>query len=290
MPMATRVRRPSLTFRLRTLLVLVAVVCALLAWRANQVRSRELALAAMRSADAGIIYENESEKPIAYSLVPWPDMALGTYSGRDIAWSEWRTNECNTHWSRRMLVFVFGDPNQVYGIDLGRHGDEERLDTPTAVAEFDDAVARLPTLAEIKYLNIEGSPASESALNSIGRLKNLERLYLVGTQASDKTLQQIGGLTRLQWLAIGSPNVTANGLEGLRPLHNLLWLELNECTIGDDGVDSLQHLTGLRQLALPTTVSDQAAQRLRESLPVCNIVRGDPRQLNSRGIPLGGIF
>jgi hypothetical protein len=262
-----------LTFRLRTLLVLVAGICAVLAWRVHQVRSRELALQALRSARAWVEYGDEAPGPLFFSMGMMPDIV----SGRCIkCWHglESPSDESNLEWSGRLRVFVFGAPNHVYGIAMSGHDDDETV-SGAEVAEVEDAVQRLPSLAELKFLNLDGSQARESALQNVGRLRNLERLYLLRTHASDQTLKQIGKLTKLEYLAIGSPHVTARGLANLRDLRNLVWLELNECTFDDDGVEELRHLKGLRALALPATVSDEAVRRLRKLLPQCNILRGE---------------
>ena len=97
--------------------------------------------------------------------------------------------------------------------------------------------------------------------------------YSAPRPVDDALLAQIGTLTTLQYLRVGrNAQITDAGLAHLGRLHHLKWLWLTHSPITDEG---LAHLTGLSELkfllVLSPKVTDAGVQKLKTSLPACDI-------------------
>ena len=74
---------------------------------------------------------------------------------------------------------------------------------------------------------------------------HIELLYLFGTEVTDTGLENIKGLGELQTLNLWATKITDTGLENLKGLSQLRTLDLGETKITDAG---LEHFKGLSQL------------------------------------------
>ena len=122
----------------------------------------------------------------------------------------------------------------------------------------------LAGLTKLKALNLPGTKLSD--LTPIAGLVNLEELYLWDTQVSDIT--PLAGLTKLVDLSLQDTQVS--NLKPLAELTNLTWLDLRNTPVSD--LKPLAGLTKLQGLDLGgTNITEQQVEKLRSSLPDCEI-------------------
>lgn len=147
-------------------------------------------------------------------------------------------------------------------------------------------VKKLKGFINLKCLRVRGKDITESGLEPLKSLTNLEeliapiytdaglmnlkgltklqRLYLSRTNITNAGLVHLKGLTDLQELVLRETKVTDAGLVHLKGLTNLDFLNLSHTKITDDGLVHLKKLTKLQRLYLTyTKVSDAGLEHLK---------------------------
>jgi hypothetical protein len=107
----------------------------------------------------------------------------------------------------------------------------------------DDDLAVLAEFPKLKKLDLSFADVDDKGLARIGTLRTLEFLYLRGINISDSSIVFLINLDELRLLNIEQTDVTDHGLEHLKSLN-----QLNRVIVGP-------------------TITKDAAQRLKESLP-----------------------
>lgn len=131
----------------------------------------------------------------------------------------------------------------------------------TAVGdEIGPQLARLHSLRKLAHRG--GLPAA--ALPHLSSLRELESLILGGNAINDESLRHLGALPKLTFLDIRGTPISDNGLAHLHGLASLDYLSLSHCAISDAGLVRLAPLTKLACLDLTATqVSDKGLSHLR---------------------------
>lgn len=140
--------------------------------------------------------------------------------------------------------------------------------------------ARIDRLEGSKEKTKRDKKQSVAALMQLGASLEMDekgRIKLVGLSGpriTDSWLTNLKGLTRLITLQFSNTQITDAGLEHLAGLTKLHSLNLEGTKITNEG---LKHLTGLKQLEIldltDTQVTDEGIQKLKQSLPDCEILR-----------------
>jgi|GEM_PF-3595181 Leucine-rich repeat (LRR) protein len=146
-----------------------------------------------------------------------------------------------------------------------------------AVVEFDDGDASKPI--DLK-LGITDLP-----LYYIGREKTLRSLTLRGAFTASG-LEHLSGLPELESLDMADPygrrNIDPAAMRTLTSLSRLSSLDLSGNQIGDTDLQMLEKLTNLKSLkVVGCPVTDRAIQRLKKSLPDCEITHSNDPLLNA---------
>ena len=92
--------------------------------------------------------------------------------------------------------------------------------------------------AEAVYLDT--APVTDSDMEHVRVLANVEKLSLKGTQVTDAGLVHLRGLKQLAELKLDNTPITDAGLVHLRGLTNLTLLSLRGTKVTDTGVAELQ--------------------------------------------------
>jgi hypothetical protein len=99
-------------------------------------------------------------------------------------------------------------------------------------------------------------------------LANVVWVGLAGTPATDATVVQTGRLSSLRWLILDGTRVTDAGLANLEKLTVLEGLDLSNAGVTDAGLQHLKPLTALQYLRLGgTQVTEAGAAELKRALP-----------------------
>lgn len=189
-------RRIAPQFRLRTLLILLAVIAVPLAWIASERRQsrREMQIAA-ELREQGI-----------------RDIEIGGPY-------DWNTEGKPRSWRRDIGRSVLG--RRV--LSVSSNGEELRLENLASIGELScvrsiwlthapiDDLAPLANLKSLQYLYLYNSPVSDLA--PLAGLKNLQSLTICGARATD--LAPLASLFQLQSLDLRMSQTTKKQIEAL---------------------------------------------------------------------------
>jgi len=235
----TKPRRRWYQFSLRTLLIVVtlsAVPLGWVGWKVEQGRRQRAVIAWVEKMVGVVGFEDAEEKS-------W--------------WNEWENN-----WFGERVRWVNLGDSQVSDISpLAKLKNLKDLSLGRTRVSDLSPLAKLKSLEE---LHLHDTHVSD--LSPLTELKNLESLALSDTQVSD--LSPLAELTNLERLYLR--NTQVSDLSPLAELENLEVLGLTGTQVSD--LSPLAELESLEYLYLPTQVSDEQVQKLRQALPNCEII------------------
>ena len=132
----------------------------------------------------------------------------------------------------------------------------------------DTGLEHLKSLTSLRALILTGTQITDAGLKHLKGLTRLDQLYLGGTQITDAGLKHLKGLTSLRALHLTGTQVTGTGLVHLKDMTRLRHLNLNNTQITDAGVEHLKGLTSLTHLGLERTqVTNAGLSELKAALP-----------------------
>ena len=290
----TKLLRRSLQFKLRSLLLILAILCVWLGWYSVRVQQQREAVdwVLKNGGTVRYDYEYQGQKFIPDSQPPVPECLLGIF-GADyfsaVTWVEFNNN------SKQLSdVLLLGGLTKVEHLDLSY----------TQVSDL----APLASLANLKELRLSCTQVVDVA--PLTNLTNLEKLWICNTQVNDLTplkglidlkilllentqvndVIPLAGLTNLDVLMIADTQIS--DLAPLAGLANLTCLTLHDTQVSD--VAPLAGLTNLRSLILHNTqvndvaplaglanlkevwlantqVSGEDIEKLKQALPNCSV-------------------
>jgi len=258
-----------LQFKLRTLLIAIAVIGVWLGIKLNAARQQHAAILGIRALGGWTYYDyqiaNQKYLPTAQ---PWEPAWLLAIVGLDF-----------------FHDVVVG--NMVYNDDLPTRVDNKLV--------TDEVKAYLPALGRLEELLLYDSQATDDCLRVVGQVRNLERIYmwdatkvtdvgvahlrslprlkyihLTKSQITDESLRIFATMPQLDGLCLEENSFTDKGLAQLKDLHRLqeLYVGLGKTNITDASVDSLMGLTNLKMLDLQKTkVTPEAVEKLKAAIP-----------------------
>jgi Leucine-rich repeat (LRR) protein len=280
----TNPNRRWFTFSLRTLFVLVTIICVWLGFKVEAARRQKEAVEAILKAGGWVLFD--------YQVLPADKIPPGTAAMIDSdlqlvsAMYDPNALPCGPNWLRNLL-----------GNDCFRNVAEANISLAKAPKDAIDRIAGLPQLKCLILDAVEDDcRIQDEDLVVLGKLNQLERLRLAGnhingaalahvcnpgrithldlcdTRIDDAGMAQIGKMTNLESLCLDSTRITDAGLAQLHNLTKLRILRLRDTNISDDG---LKHFAGLKlmsQLSIDRThVTEGGVRELQKSLPNCKI-------------------
>ena len=125
--------------------------------------------------------------------------------------------------------------------------------------------------ANVSEVQFNDTQLTDTGLERIKGLSELQGLSLTNTQVTDTGLEHLKGLTKLAKLSVNR-QVTDAGLDCLKGLPHLQWLSLSRTQITDAGLERLKRLSELQYLFLYNThVTERGVKELQQALPNCKI-------------------
>jgi hypothetical protein len=240
-------RRRWLQYSLRTLLVvttLCAIACSWLGVKLQQARPQREAVAALEKLGALVFYDWQYDAQGISLPSPQPPGRL---------------------WLRRVLGDDFFQ--SVHTVEL-----TNRDITDAGLENIGADLKHLECLSQLQWLDLSGTPITDSDLTYLTALSQLQRLDLVSTDVTDAGLEHLKCLNKLRVLNLARTQVTDAGLEVLTCFGQLKGLSLNDTRVTDAGMEHLRSLSQLRDLLLNRTqVTDTGVRNLRAALPKCNV-------------------
>lgn len=243
----TKPNRRWFKFSLRTLLVLMTVLCVWLGLQVNAARRQREAVTAILKAGGMITYD--------WQYGP-PAKPTGNYL---VDYGQSLNNSASPRWP--WLSTVFGDDcfQSVTGVLFN-------TPNPNATKANYDQIAKLPAL-KFFCLGPTDNPAfalNGSDLTSLAELKHLELLQLYGTHITGEMIEKWQSHNTLKSVSICNCDFDDSGMQEIGKMTNLVLLELDGTRITDAGLLHLQNLTKLKQLYLHRTkVTSDGMQHLK---------------------------
>jgi hypothetical protein len=239
-------------FRLRTLLVLVALLSVWLTWHVRATRSQKEAAQAIQEYGGWIRYDFQFPK--------------GIYAHQDFASKaksrvpEWLLAQLGHDFFHNVVQV-----NLNYSNDSGKRQEN---DNPS-----DEALQHLVKLPHLRALLLSDSQATDSSMQYLAALKKLEYLYMWDVaEVSDEGVSHLRSLRRLKYIHLSTSQITDESLRVFGELHELEGLSLQFNRFSDEGLSHLLQLQKLTSLAVcglserPNKITD-AGLRMLLSLP-----------------------
>ncbi len=276
-------RRRWLSFSLRSMLVLLFILCAALAWVGKDLaryRREKTVVDQILACGGRVSYEHQMRQLLEHG----PDYE--------------QHPEGNP-----VFRFVFGDHlySKVSGVVLpSKHAnelipelyklpgiEELRLRNFRITSEAMDGLVKMPHL-EVLYL--EGVEYSLDEFRQLAKSESLRTLSLLGTSVSDEILKQCRHFDRLERIYLHKPKVTNEGIAALGDVTNLRELELNwlPTSISDQGLEPLGQLPNLEKLVIGNAPFGDPTLKAISQLPKMKwliLARGDnPDKITVDGV------
>jgi hypothetical protein len=263
-------RRPRwLRFSLRTLLVVMTLLCVWVGIRANAGRRQREAVEAIKSAGGTVVYDYQyvpRAKPTGLPLFDyrvdfdaqppisfWLRMALGDDCFRTVVavyFNDPKPNIAKAEFDQiaalpALRQFVLG-PDQpgwkIEGSDLAALAEPNQLEVLQLFGTHvtGDMLAQLHSLTKLTAVTISNSDFDDAAMEQIGKMTNLRSLDLDGTEVTDAGIRQLRNLTKLKQLYLHRTAITDGGLKQLADLKQLVELWVQHTHVTKIGVGELQ--------------------------------------------------
>ena len=223
-------RRRWFRFSLRTLFVLVTVLCIWLGFQVNAAHRQKEAVAAIQKAGGYVLFDYQITRGgaiMANASPPGPGW-LRKFIGEDYFRKVKNVNlsETTTESGFSQLALLPDldvlalEDTQI--IDL-KSGKKRPLQTSDLVV-----IEHLTGLRELRMSDINGSGwLTDDSLKHIQNLMNLEILWLRNCSVTDAGLQYLKGLTKLRYIDLHGTKVTDDGIRDLqKSLPNTRFVDL----------------------------------------------------------------
>lgn len=295
--MASSIRRLAPRFRLRTLIIAIAIVgiaCALVELRVERGRREHAAADAVQRGGTAMFYYDYQFDDEGRSL-PNGEPSAPKYL-RSILGDEFFNHVVYA------LIDQLGDGSGLknlkhlpylgvldIGSDDSAYGDKLNDSSIAFLSDLralplkrvgigqcaltDRGLVHLDGLPNVEYLALLNTRCTGSGLRFLPSPERLRVLSFESSELNDEGMRQIGRLTGLQELLLRSSNLTDTRLRFLAPLKNLKELDISGCPVSDGGIKTLSALTGLYRLEVSRTrISQRGIETLQELMPGTTIV------------------
>lgn len=238
-------RRFWLSFRLRTLLVIVLVTGGGLGWLVHRAHTQRDIVAAIVRSGGKAYYD-------------WELREISTTSGSSLS----PARNAKSRWPKWLLDVVgpdYLDDVRVVHLDksdtdtdkvLASVGRLKRLDVlRVSGANLTDAgMAHLRGLNSLRNLSLHGDKITRAGLENLRGMVRLERLSIDDAPLADDDLVPLEGLVNVRYLWLSNSRITSAGLAHLRGMTRLTSLGVGGSQIED--LAPIRHLTGLTALSI----------------------------------------
>ena len=280
-------KRRWLSYSLRTMLLLVTLLCVWLGVQVNRANKQRRAVEAIEKLGGAVMYDCEERRyrPGGSGSKPPGPAWLRTLIGRDYFDTVVQVDLVDLY-DEDAIDIVLQHAAKLPDIQYvgswsrsPRISDNElvRLKGLTHLEQlafsFDDVsdtgLAQLRGLVQLRGLWLSrNGMITDSGLKQLAELTKLEVLTLSRTKITDAGLEHLKGLSQLTALDLGDTQITDAGLEHIKNFGALRFIILKNTKVTDGG---LAHLKGLRELrglwVSGTNVTEEGMQDLKNALP-----------------------
>jgi hypothetical protein len=217
--------RPWSRITIRTSMLIVLGIAALLSWQVNKAREQRQAVAAIQRFGGWVAYDYEF---VNGELIP----------GR---------NPWAPVWLRKQLGDEFFQT--VRYVDLFYDYSSGKPMNSFNMPPCDDFLRQLLKLDGLTGLTVHAPQVTDGGLRHIGKLTGLEELYIGNARSiTDARVSHLAGLNKLRSIHINCSNLTDNSLAILSSLPSMETLSLQDNHFSDKGLERLGRKPHLKQL------------------------------------------
>ena len=207
-----------LRFSMRTMLVVVSMICVALAVWVAPVERQRRAVAAIEALDERATYV-ENKRAIVSPFWRWLPQAYQN----EVA----EVSLTGTKVTDAELAHL----GALTGLQKIRLYDTRLTDA---------GLVHLKCLTKLKKLELSHNQVTDVGVAHLREMIGLQRLGLSGTQVTDAGLAQLQGLTGLQWLTLDQTQITDAGMSCLQRLTKLEVLSLRNTHVTGAGLAQLR--------------------------------------------------
>jgi hypothetical protein len=219
-------------YRLRTLLIIMTVFAAWMAWVSHHARQQKLAVAKIRAIHGKIIYDYQKTKgknwdTIDRKALPPNPKWLRDWVGEDYFQTVVQIDLSQTSASDNDLAILKNIPNlesltlnsKISSKGLSYLQDMKNLKGLVHEGALidDNGLGFLSNLTDLRVLSLDGLKITDAGIEKLQKLTKLEMLFLMGSPITDASLKTIKKFKNLQFLGIvDDSQITKNGLSELK--------------------------------------------------------------------------
>lgn len=248
-------KRSLFQFRLRTLVILVALLSLLFGFVGKKLyegRRQAAFVAEITRSGGGVTYK-------------------GKWGGRELTWLQEAFG--NEYFGSIEVVRANVDGSQDIRSLVTRLANLADLNCLSLSGEITDAdIAHLGRLGKVGGLYLRFTNIGDAGLIHLKEHLQIRLLSLDGTRLTDRGLVHLRGMKQLQILSIADTQITDRGLIHLGDMETLMFLFLDGTQISDAGLLNLCKLKYLERLSIKgTKVTNRGVEKLQKALPNCTI-------------------
>ncbi len=259
---AAPARRRWFQFRLKWLMLLIAVVSASLAFYFSPTKRAERAVEALQGTGAEVLFDYQrlpDNSTYSHQVEPPGPSAIRQIAGEGFFQdAEWIVLHDTALTADALLP-------------LAQLSSLRRI-TLTNCVIGDQHMVHFSKLRLIESLDLKSNQITDTGLLQLRGMLRLETISISQNHIRGDGLQHLGGLKRLKQLFLHDNPVADDNLAHIGALTNLEMLGLAGTNVTDDGLKHLANLKKLRYLGLTrTNVTKAAVKTLQSKLPNCEI-------------------
>jgi hypothetical protein len=284
---SSRPNRRWFRYSLRTLLLLITLVCVVLGFKIVPVLEQKRAVSAVQELGGQVIYDYEFKKkvdrPPSSEPPDWISGVLGVDFSHDVAVAK-IFNVRDTDRVKKALPSL-RHLRSLHELDLInikdlRDNDFEFIDRMSELQDVamygdqlrGDVLQHLQNLAHLRKLALMWNQIDDQGLAFIAGTKELQTLDLDQNQVTDAGLQHLANLAELKYLVLAKNQISGDGLKHLANLKKLNLLVLDDNPITDESIKSITTLPHLTLLSIArTNVTDACIESLAKLPDDCEI-------------------
>jgi hypothetical protein len=241
----------GIQFRLRSLFLVVAIICAPLAWLSwimQMKRTEREAVAALERLGGEVLYDWQVGEDLLPLKAPTP---------RGPAW----------------LRTVFGDDILTRPLVVSLPSEWVFANSASDGAIGDNDLGLLEDLPRLRALTVYSSNVTDDGLKVLARLTGIQRLSLLTPRITVATLAELQLLPELDTLSLSHCKLSGEDILHVSKLQGLKRLELEGAELTDADILPLASITGLRELTVSSpSVSQEVRRKLSAALPGCAVL------------------
>ena len=286
--METTKRRIHLRYGVRSMLLLLTLVCIFVARQTHLARKQKQAVASILEGGGSVIFDYQVDKSYVLKKDPelpapeWLCRLVGEEFFVDVIYVQLATDKA----IQSGLPHISSLPGlrilELKGTALDDEGlrhlanlrELERLDIYKSSISG-AGLAHLKACQNLTTLLLEHSPLGDEGLLHLRRLRSLTDVQLDHTQVGNVGLSHLRGHARLRWLSVNYTQVTDEGLAHLSTLQQLQALDIVGTMLNGEGLGYLERIPGLQEVTIPhEVVESNACADLQAALPNLSISPG----------------